>query len=40
MKKRLTPHMANSMEELEFALFFKIKGSSSPGLDVIKDGLN
>ena len=39
MKKRLTPHMASSMEgllteeELEFALFFKMKGSSSPGLD-------
>ena len=39
LKKRLTPHMANSMEgllteeELEFALFFKMKGSSSPGLD-------
>ena len=33
MQKRLTPHMANSMEgllteeELEFALFFKMKGS-------------
>ena len=39
MQKRLTPHMANSMEgllteeELEHALFFKMKGSSSPGLD-------
>ena len=39
MQKRLTPHMANSMEgllteeELEHALFFKMKGSSSPGFD-------
>ena len=45
MKRRLTPHMANSMEglltdeELEHALFHKMKGSSSPGIESLENFL-